>query len=68
MPVDLTPVPGGNSRVKWVRPIISMAMAGAVIYGFVVGKIPWEGFSAIATATIGWWFYARSKEKGSSEV
>lgn len=58
-----TPVTNGSSRMKWVRPVISIAFAGTVIYGFVVGKIPWEAFSPIAVAAIGWWYYRRDQEK-----
>jgi len=52
-----------QDRMRWVRPIISVSMAGAIIYGFVVRLIPWEAFTVIATSAIGWWFYQRDKEK-----
>jgi hypothetical protein len=54
--------------MRWVRAIISMAMAGTVIYGFIIGKINWEAFSVIATGSIGWWYYDRSKEKKAIEL
>jgi len=49
--------------IKWVRPVISLAMAGTIVYGFIVKMIPWEVFSPIAAAAIGWWYYERDKEK-----
>lgn len=49
--------------MRWVRPIISIAMAGTVIWGFIVRLIPWTAFSPIAVGAIGWWYYQRDKEK-----
>ncbi len=51
------------SGIRWVRPIISIAMAGTVIYGFIVQTIPWAAFSPIAVGAIGWWYYQRDREK-----
>ncbi len=46
-----------------VRPLISVAMAGTLIWGFVVGKIEAIIFVPIAAGVVGWWFIERSKEK-----
>jgi hypothetical protein len=49
--------------MRWVRALISMAMAGALIWGFAVALIPAETFVPIAAGAIGWWYYDRQKEK-----
>lgn len=49
--------------MRWVRPIISISMAGTVIYGFIVCLIPWAAFAPIAVGAIGWWYYSREKGK-----
>ena len=49
--------------MRWVRAIISIAMAGTVIYGFIIKIVPWEAFAPIAVGAIGWWYYDRGKEK-----
>ncbi len=46
-----------------VRPTVTLAMAGAVIWGFVVGKIPAEQFTTLAFATVTFWFVSRDNEK-----
>ena len=52
--------------MRWVRAIISIAMAGAVIWGFLLEKIPWLAFEPIAIGAIGWWYYQRDKEKAKN--
>lgn len=52
-----------QDRMRWVRPIISVSMAGTLIYGFIVKQIPWEAFVPIAVSAIGWWYYQRGQEK-----
>lgn len=46
-----------------VRPLISSAFTGALIWGFVVGRIDAVVFVPIAAGAIAWWFYDRNKEK-----
>lgn len=64
-PKPEAPPSSEGSRMRWVRPIISIAMAGTVIYGFIVKMIPWEAFAPIAIGAIGYWYYQRDKSKKS---
>lgn len=49
--------------MKWVRPLISLAFTGSLIYGFVVGKISTELFVPLAGGAIAWWYRDRQKDK-----
>ena len=49
--------------MKWVRPVISLVMAGAVVWGFIKGIIPPQEFLAVAVGCIAWWYYRRDQEK-----
>ncbi len=49
--------------MKWVRPGLSIAFAGTCIYGFVIGKVDSKFLEGITLGIIGWWFWAREKEK-----
>ena len=47
-----------------VRPVVTLTLAGAVIYFTAVKVIPADAFLVIATAAIVWWYKDRSaKEK-----
>ena len=52
--------------MKWVRPIISVAMAGGIIYGFVVSKITPTDFLVTAAEAVAWWYTSRDKQKITS--
>jgi hypothetical protein len=49
--------------MKWVRPLISLIMAGEIAWGFNTGKIDPKDFLLIAAGAIGWWYVSRDKEK-----
>jgi len=51
--------------MRWVRPIISIAMAGGIIYGFVTKQITPTDFMAVAGGAIAWWYVSRDKEKAT---
>ncbi len=51
--------------MKWVRPLISIAMVGGLLYGFIVDKITPTDFLGIAIGAIGWWYISRDKSKTS---
>ena len=46
-----------------VRPIVTLAMAGGILYGFVRGLIGAEAFLAVAGGVIGFWFNQRQETK-----
>jgi hypothetical protein len=48
--------------MRWVRPIISLAFAGAVIYAWIGARIiTTEAALPIVTAVIIWWFKSRDE-------
>lgn len=49
--------------MRWVRAIISIAMAGGILYGFIVSKITSTDFLITAAVAVGWWYLSRDKEK-----
>lgn len=49
--------------MRWVRAVISLEMANAIIWGFLTGKIETLIFLEIAGACIAWWYWDRTKEK-----
>ncbi len=49
--------------MRWVRALISIAMAGGIIYGFIADKITPTDFLITAAAAVGWWYASRDKEK-----
>lgn len=57
------------SRITWaiVRPIVTLAMAGTFIWGFVVGKLSPEDFKSLAITTIVWWFSTRDAAKAATQ-
>ena len=44
-----------------VRPIVTLAMAGGILYGFVRGLIGAEAFLAVAGGVLGFWFQKREQ-------
>ncbi len=61
--------PGVGAAVKvnalraLVRPLVTLAFTGALIYGFLVGIVPADSFLAISGGAILFWFTARTEEK-----
>ena len=45
-----------------VRPVVALAMAGAIVAGFFLGKLTPDQFLPVATAPILFWFGSRSKK------
>jgi len=44
-----------------VRPVVTYALAAALIAGFFLGKIPPDMFSSIAISVISYWFGSRER-------
>lgn len=49
--------------MRWVRVVISLEMANALIWGFATGKIDTIVFVPIAGGALAWWYWDRTKEK-----
>lgn len=58
------------SKISWsiVRPIVTLAMVGAFIWGFAVGKITPEDFKLLAAVTITWWYTSRDAVKAAEKL
>ena len=41
------------------RPLVTVGLVGALIYGFLIGRIGGEQFFTVVTMVIGFWFGAR---------
>lgn len=46
-----------------VRPVVTLAFAGAFIYGFIYGLVSADAFLGVAVFVIKSWFDGREKEK-----
>ena len=51
-----------------VRPLVALAFAGAMIYGFIIGKMSVEAFVGIGGAVMGYYFQQRSNDKADRRV
>lgn len=49
--------------MKWVRPLVVMALTAAVVTGFLTDRISSETFAAFATGLIVYWFKSRDNNK-----
>ena len=49
--------------MKWVRPVVVLALTGSVSAGFFLGLVPGEAFIAFATGLVVYWFKARDESK-----
>ena len=47
-----------------VRPVVTYAMAAALIAGFFTGRVPADSFLGVATAVTLFWFTSRPKQNG----
>ncbi len=54
-----------NKLRSAVRPVVTFALVGALIYGFVVDKVDPKVFTGIVAGTLAWWFYDRYKKAGN---
>lgn len=52
-----------NSLTKLVRPILTLALAGGFIWGFVVGKVDGGMFATTAVGIFSYWFAERTATK-----
>jgi len=55
----------GEKINTYVRPIITVALTAAFIYGFIVAAITADVFVPIASMVITWWFKSRDEQKKS---
>lgn len=51
-----------------VRPLIALAFAGAIIYGFIMGRLSVEAFIGIAGSVMGYWFQQRAQDKADKRI
>lgn len=59
---SMVPDPDGRAG-EWartiVRPLVTLAFTGGIVYGFVVGLIQPDVFIGMAGGAVGYWFGAR---------
>lgn len=53
---------------KSVRPIVTLALTAAVIWGFTFGKISGEVFAPMVTGVVMYWFGQRQAEKAQAKL
>ena len=47
----------------YVRPIVTLAAMGAVVYGFIIKIVGADVFVPFATGIVTWWFKSRDEAK-----
>lgn len=47
-----------------VRPLVTMALTGAFIAGFFLGRIPQDAFVPMVSVVVGFWFQSRTQGGG----
>ena len=57
-----------NNIKGLTRPLISVILAGAVVWFTYTGMIEIEWFLGIATVALGWWYRDRTVEKKAVTV
>lgn len=56
-----------ESARKLVRPIVTLVLTGAAVYGFVVKLISADVFIPLVTMVFTFWFVDRTKKKEKTE-
>ena len=46
-----------------VRPVVTLALSGALVWGFIMDKIGGEAFLGVVGLVIGFWFNRRDEVK-----
>lgn len=51
------------SKLVDLKSIVTLALVGATVYGFIVNRVPIEVFIALVTSVITYYFTRKSEDK-----
>ena len=56
----------GDALERATRPLVTLALTGALVWGFLTGQVSGEAFVGIVGGVIGFWFSQRQRAKDAA--